>query len=85
MDSQKATFGPISSLNGLDLQTLAIAGQLLAQSLATLQAAGFGRSTGKSGLPMPLVNQRNLFSFEVLKFRYGEGRQQQQKLSNSSK
>ena len=74
MGPQEATFGPISSLNGLDLQTLAVAGQLPAQSLATLQAAGFGRSTSKSGLPMPLVDQRNLFSFEALKFRYGARR-----------
>ncbi|RVW39957.1 Two-component response regulator ARR1 [Vitis vinifera] len=85
MGPQEATFGSISSLNGLDLQTLAVAGQLPAQSLATLQAAGLGRSTGKSGLPMPLVDQRNLFSFEAPKFRYGEGQQQQQQLSNSSK
>ncbi|KAL6324836.1 hypothetical protein AAG906_018363 [Vitis piasezkii] len=85
MGPQEATFGPISSLNGLDLQTLAVAGQLPTQSLATLQAAGFDRSTGKSGLPMPLVDQRNLFSFEALKFIYGEGQQQQQQLSNSSK
>ncbi|CAN6551293.1 unnamed protein product [Malus baccata var. baccata] len=64
MSPQEASFGAMSSLNGLDLQALAVTGQLPAQSLATLQAAGLGRSTGKSGLPMPLVDQRNLFSFE---------------------
>lgn len=88
MGPQEAAFGPISSLNGLDLQTLAVAGQLPAQSLATLQAAGLGRSNPKSGIPMPLVDQRNLFSFEAPKFRYGEGhqqQQQQQQLSNSGK
>lgn len=69
----------MSSLNGLDLQTLA--GQLPAQSLATLQVAGLGRSTTKSGIQMPLVDQRNLFSFENPKLRFGEG--QQQHLSNS--
>ena len=89
MGAQEAAYGPMSSLNGIDLQTLAVAGHLPAQSLATLQAAGLGRSSAKSGMPMPLVDQRNLFSFEAPKFRYGEGQQQQQQqqqqLSNSSK
>lgn len=71
----------MTSLNGIDLQTLAVAGQLPAQSLATLQATGLGRSTAKSGMPLPLVDQRNLFSFENPKLRFGEG--QQQHLSNS--
>ncbi|KAI5581029.1 hypothetical protein BDE02_08G193300 [Populus trichocarpa] len=73
---QEATYGPLSSLNGLDLQTLATAGQLPAQSLATLQAAGLGRSTAKPRMPMPIVDQRNLFSFENPKLRFGEGQQQ---------
>ncbi|KAK4586566.1 hypothetical protein RGQ29_023637 [Quercus rubra] len=77
MGPQDATFGAMSSLNGLDLQTLSVTGQLPAQSLATLQAAGLGRSTTKSGIPMPLVDQRNLFSFENPKLRFGEGQQQQ--------
>lgn len=72
----EANFGPMASLNGLDLQTLAVAGQLPAQSLATLQAAGLGRSPAKSGVPLPLVDQRNLFSFDSPKMRYGEGQQQ---------
>ncbi|KAL4025067.1 hypothetical protein IC575_013443 [Cucumis melo] len=73
MSAQDA-FGP--PLNGLDLQTLAAAGQLQPQSLATLQAAGFGRSTAKSGMPMPLVDQRNhIFSFENPKLRFGDGQQ----------
>ncbi|XP_041027152.1 two-component response regulator ARR1-like isoform X1 [Juglans microcarpa x Juglans regia] len=79
--SPEASFGPMSSLNGLDLQTLAVTGQLPAQSLANLQAAGLGRSTAKSGIPMPLVDQRNLFSFENPKSRFVEG--QQQHLSSS--
>lgn len=78
---QEASFGSMTSLNGIDLQTLAVAGQIPAQSLATLQAAGLGRSTAKSGIPLPLVDQRNLFSFENPKLRFGEG--QQQHLSNS--
>ncbi|KAE8670371.1 Two-component response regulator ARR1 [Hibiscus syriacus] len=75
MSPQDATFGSLSSLNGLDLQTLSATGQLHAQSLVTLQAAGPGRSTGKSGLPVPLVDQRNIFSFENPKLRFGEGQQ----------
>ncbi|QCD80027.1 two-component response regulator ARR-B family [Vigna unguiculata] len=81
LGSQEATFGTISSINGIDLQTLAVAGQLPAQSLATLQAAGLGRSTAKAGVPMPLMDQRNLFSFENPRVRFGEG--QQQHLSSS--
>ncbi|VVA24646.1 PREDICTED: two-component response regulator [Prunus dulcis] len=79
LSPQEASFGAMSSLNGLDLQTLAVTGQLPAQSLATLQA-GLGRSTAKSGMPMPLVDQRNLFSFENPKLRFAEG---QQHLSSS--
>lgn len=75
ISSQEASFGAMSSLNGIDLQTLAATGQLPAQSLATLQAAGLGRSTAKSGIPMPLVDQRNLFSFENPKLRFAEGQQ----------
>ncbi|KAK4283407.1 hypothetical protein QN277_000359 [Acacia crassicarpa] len=76
ISSQEATFGAISSLSGTDLQTFAAAGQLPPQSLATLQAAGLGRSTAKTGMPMPLVDQRNLFSFENPRLRFGEGQQQ---------
>jgi two-component response regulator (ARR-B family) len=49
-----------ANFNGLDLQALAATGQLSSQSLATLQA----RSSIKSPIAMPLVDQRNLFSFE---------------------
>ncbi|GLU08435.1 hypothetical protein SLE2022_253480 [Rubroshorea leprosula] len=76
MNPQEAAFGQLSSLNGLDLQALAAAGQLPAHSLATLQAAGLGRSTPKSSIHMPLVDQRNVFSFENPKLRLGEGQQQ---------
>ncbi|XP_028064338.1 two-component response regulator ARR1-like isoform X4 [Camellia sinensis] len=62
-----ATFGPISSFNGLDFQALAATGQIPAQSLASLQAAALGRSTAKSGISVPLIDQRNLFSFEMPK------------------
>ncbi|XP_027331334.1 two-component response regulator ARR2-like isoform X1 [Abrus precatorius] len=82
LSPQEASFGTISSINGIDLQTLAAAGQLPAQSLATLQAAGLGRSTAKPGVPMPLMDQRNLFSFENPRLRFGEGQQQH---LNSSK
>ncbi|KAG8370478.1 hypothetical protein BUALT_Bualt14G0121000 [Buddleja alternifolia] len=75
-----ATFGPITSL---DLQALAASGQLPPQSLATIQAAALGRSTTKSPVPLPpLVDQRNIFSFENPKLRFVEDQQQQ---NNSSK
>ncbi|KAL5541905.1 hypothetical protein UlMin_009615 [Ulmus minor] len=83
INPQDANFGSLRSLSGIDLQTLAVVAQHPAQSLATLQAAGLGRSTAKSGpagLGMPLVDQRNLFSFENPKMRFGEG---QQHLSNN--
>ncbi|KAE8038053.1 hypothetical protein FH972_010599 [Carpinus fangiana] len=82
MSPQEAPFGPMSSLSRLDLQTLGgVSCQLPAQSLAIVQAAGLGRSTTKSGIQMPLVDQRNIFSFENPKLRFGEGPQQH--LSNS--
>ncbi|XP_027366964.1 two-component response regulator ARR2-like [Abrus precatorius] len=80
ISSQEATFGA-TSINGIDLQTLSVAGQLPAQSLAKLQAAGLGRSTAKTGMPMPLSDQKNLFSFENPRLRFGEG--QLQHLSSS--
>nr|XP_018623816.1 two-component response regulator ARR1-like isoform X2 [Nicotiana tomentosiformis] len=82
MGRPDATFGTISPLNGLDLQAIAAAGQIPAQSLATLQAAALGRSATKSAISMPLVDQRNLFSFENSKLRFPEGQQQ---LNNSNK
>lgn len=72
MGTQETGFGSISSLNGLDLQALAAAGQLSTQNLATLQA----RSSIKSAISMPLVDQRNLFSFESPK-SFDNQRQQQ--------
>ncbi|KAH0781799.1 hypothetical protein KY290_001397 [Solanum tuberosum] len=82
MGRPDATFGTISSLNGLDLQAIAAAGQIPAQSLATLQAAALGRSATKSAISIPLVDQRNLFSFENSQVRFPEGQQQ---LNNSNK
>ncbi|KAL1359088.1 hypothetical protein HN51_004338 [Arachis hypogaea] len=75
MNPQDPTFGS-TSINGIDLQALSVAGQLPAQSLAKLQAAGLGRSTAKPVMSMPLVEQRNLFSFESPKLRFGEGQMQ---------
>ncbi|KAH9766047.1 Two-component response regulator ARR2 [Citrus sinensis] len=74
--SQEPPYGSLSSLSGLDFQTLAATGQIPAQSLATLQAAGLARSAAKPGLPMPLVDQRNIFSFDNQKLRFGEGQPQ---------
>ncbi|KAJ4893810.1 Two-component response regulator ARR1 [Raphanus sativus] len=78
MTGQDASFGPLSSLNGFDLQALAVAGQLPAQSLAQLQAAGLGRPTAamvsKSGLPVSsVVDERSIFSFDNSKPRFGDG------------
>ncbi|MCD7454628.1 hypothetical protein HAX54_025374 [Datura stramonium] len=82
MGHPEATYGTITSFNGLELQALAATGQLPAQSLATLQAAALGRSATKSAISVPLVDQRNLFSFENPKLRFSEGQQQ---LNNSNK
>uniref|UniRef100_A0A3Q7GNQ7 Two-component response regulator n=1 Tax=Solanum lycopersicum TaxID=4081 RepID=A0A3Q7GNQ7_SOLLC len=82
MGHPEATYGTMTSFNGLELQALAATGQLPAQSLATLQAAALGRSATKSAISMPLVDQRNLFSFENPKLRFSEG---QQPLNNSNK
>lgn len=82
--TQDATFSPISSLPGLDLRALVVAGQLPAQSLTTLQAASFARPSPKSGLSVPMVDQRNLFSFNNSKFKVGEGQQQQPNLGNNN-
>lgn len=84
MGSQEASFGSMSSLDGLDLQALAVSGQLPPQSLATLQTGGLGRSTAISantGINVPLVDQRNIFSSEIPKLRFGAGLQ----LSNDGK
>ncbi|XP_060212696.1 two-component response regulator ARR2-like [Lycium barbarum] len=79
MGHPEATYGTMTSFNGLELQALAATGQLPAQSLATPQAA----TLGQSAISMPLVDQRNLFSFENPKLRFPEGQQQQ--LNNSNK
>ncbi|ESQ48251.1 hypothetical protein EUTSA_v100202131mg, partial [Eutrema salsugineum] len=65
-----------STLNGFDLQALAVTGQLPAQSLAQLQAAGLGRPAmvSKSGLPVSsIVDERSIFSFDNPKTRFGDG------------
>jgi two-component response regulator (ARR-B family) len=85
MGPSDPTFGSMSSLNGLDLQALAATGQLPAQSLAMLQAASLGRSPNKSGISMPFMDQRNLFSFENPKIRSREGQQPQMSNNNNGK
>ncbi|XP_033509701.1 two-component response regulator ARR2 isoform X1 [Nicotiana tomentosiformis] len=74
----EATFG--TPPNGLDLQTLAATIQLPAQSLATLGPAALSQSATKYSLYVPLVDQRNHFSFENPKLRF----QGQQELNNSN-
>ncbi|GAB2265858.1 hypothetical protein Dimus_000889 [Dionaea muscipula] len=78
------TFGTMSTLSGLDLQTLSVAGQLPAQTLAAYQVAGLARPTVKPGLAMPFLDQRNLFNFESPQIRFGEAQQQQPQLNGST-
>ncbi|KAF8047777.1 hypothetical protein N665_2833s0001, partial [Sinapis alba] len=79
MPGQDASYGPLSSLNGFDLQALAVAGQLPVQSLAQLQAAGLARPVmvSKSGLP----DERSIFSFDNSKTRYHHGQQTQPQMN----
>ncbi|XP_071690761.1 two-component response regulator ARR2-like isoform X2 [Rutidosis leptorrhynchoides] len=84
-----AGYSSISSLSALDLQALAASGQLgqlPPQSLATLQAAGLGRSNNsKSPISVSLTDQRNIFSFENPKSRYTEVQSQHlTNINNSS-
>ncbi|KAI7745384.1 hypothetical protein M8C21_027629 [Ambrosia artemisiifolia] len=76
MGGPDAGYGSMSSLNGLDLQALAASGQLgqlPPQSLATLQAVALGRSNNsKSAISVPVIDQRNIFSFENPKSRYSD-------------
>uniref|UniRef100_A0A7C9DKZ9 Two-component response regulator n=1 Tax=Opuntia streptacantha TaxID=393608 RepID=A0A7C9DKZ9_OPUST len=71
---QDSGFAAMSSLGGLDLQALAATGQIPAQTLAAYSRM---TPTIKPGVSMPFVDQRNLFSFENSKLRYGDGQQQQ--------
>ncbi|KAJ4968052.1 hypothetical protein NE237_014753 [Protea cynaroides] len=80
MSPQEASFRSISSFDGLDIQAFAASGQLPPQSLASLQA-GLGRTTTSTGVAMPIVDQRNIFSSEISKLRFGSVQQ----LSNSGK
>lgn len=80
MSSQEATFRA-TSISGIDLQSFSAAGQLPSQSLPKFQATGFGRSMARPGVPMPLSDQKNFFSFESPRLRFGEG--QLQHLSNN--
>lgn len=82
---QDATFGPISSPSGSDLQVLAVAGQLPVRSLATLQAAGFARPTLKSGLSKPMIDQGSVFNLDNSKSKIVGGQQQQQPNPGNSK
>uniref|UniRef100_A0A7N0T297 Two-component response regulator n=1 Tax=Kalanchoe fedtschenkoi TaxID=63787 RepID=A0A7N0T297_KALFE len=78
MGSQEGPFGAMSSLTGLDLQAIAASGHLPGQSLATLQSAVFNKGNTLSGMTMAGMDQRNIFSFENPKIRFGEGQQLQQ-------
>ncbi|XP_071708634.1 two-component response regulator ARR2-like isoform X2 [Rutidosis leptorrhynchoides] len=71
MGSPDSGYGSMSSLNGLDLQSM-VTGQLPGQSLTALHAAVRGSSSNSnSPISMP-ANQRNVFSFEDSNSRFGE-------------
>ncbi|XP_013707662.1 two-component response regulator ARR2 isoform X1 [Brassica napus] len=70
MTGQDPSYGP---LNGFDLQGLATAGQLPAQSLAQLQEAGLGRSSSLIKPGITSVDQRSFFTFQNSKSRFGDG------------
>lgn len=71
MTGQDPSYG---QLNGFDLQGLATAGQLPAQSLAQLQAAGLGRSSSSLIKPGTMsVDQRSILTFQNSKSRFGDG------------
>ncbi|KAL1548148.1 two-component response regulator ARR2-like [Salvia divinorum] len=73
MGATDAQFVSMSSLNSVDLQALAASAHIPNHSLASIQAAALGRATSKSPIPLPLVDQRNIFNFENPKLRFGEG------------
>ncbi|XP_042055261.1 two-component response regulator ARR2-like [Salvia splendens] len=73
MGPTDAQFGQMSSINSVDLQALAASGHIPHHSLASIQAAALGRATSKSPMPLPLVDQRNVFNFENPKLRFPEG------------
>ncbi|XP_057547034.1 two-component response regulator ARR2-like isoform X2 [Amaranthus tricolor] len=77
---QDTGFSSMSSLGGIDLQTLAATGQLSAQTLAAYTRIP---PPIKPGMSMPFVDQRNLFSFDNNKVRYGDPQQAQ--ISKTSK
>ncbi|XP_051129786.1 two-component response regulator ARR2-like [Andrographis paniculata] len=76
MGPSDPAFGAMTSFNALDLQALASSGQLPPQSLATIHAATLSRPTNKSPLSVPVVDQRNVFSFDAPKIRFIDGQQQ---------
>ncbi|OVA16848.1 SANT/Myb domain [Macleaya cordata] len=80
MGTSDANFGPMSSFDGFNLQSLTVPGQLPPQSLATLQAGGLARVTAHGGMNMQIADQRNLFSAETPRLRFGVGPQ----LSNNN-
>ncbi|KAL5700993.1 hypothetical protein ACHQM5_026379 [Ranunculus cassubicifolius] len=71
MCSPEANYGTVSSYDGLDLQALAVSGQLPPNSFATLQAGGLARSSINTGVGIPHLDQRSPYSSEVSKLRFG--------------
>ncbi|KAL9139970.1 hypothetical protein ABFS82_14G005900 [Erythranthe guttata] len=69
MGPTDATFGQLTSVNGLDLQSLAS---------SSSQLSPLGRSTNRTPVSVPLNDPRNIFSFESPNIRFVHGQQQQQ-------
>ncbi|KAL7080886.1 hypothetical protein ACP275_14G005900 [Erythranthe tilingii] len=66
MGPTDATFGQMTSVNGLDLQSLAS---------SSSQLSPLGRSTNRSPVSVPLNDPRNIFSFESPNIRFVHGQQ----------
>ncbi|CAA2997238.1 two-component response regulator ARR2-like isoform X1 [Olea europaea subsp. europaea] len=79
MGPPDSSFGAISSTDGLSRQPLTATGQIPSQSLATFQAVAISRPTTTY---VPVVDQRNIFSFGTPKLTSEDD---QQKLKNNVK
>ncbi|XP_058082785.1 two-component response regulator ARR2-like isoform X2 [Magnolia sinica] len=64
MGTAEEPFGSIGSFDGLDLQALAVSGQLPPHNLTTVQA-GIGRTASNTGMGTSLSHQINMFNSNV--------------------
>ncbi|CAI9767082.1 unnamed protein product [Fraxinus pennsylvanica] len=73
MGPPESSFGPISSMDGLNRRPLTATGQIPSQSLATFQAVAISRPTTTY---VPIVDQRNIFNFGTPKLTSEDDQQQ---------